>query len=266
MWPKFVDYLNQNLFLLVRVGLIFIGTLLLAKIVSVLIVGNMRLISKKLGRRLTIKHITRIKLIKRLLIGLIYFIGIAAILYQFESARRLGAMMFASASILGIIVAIAAQTSLANIFGGILISLIQPIRLGDFIEIEGQKGIVEEITLTSVYIKTLDNRRLIVPNKKIIDSPIINYSIISPEILIQIELTLKNPFDFNHWRPLIIKRVKRNKYLVPEKEPEIYLVDFDSEKIKIAILAWIVNPAKMEEAISQIKEDAYKFFKKEKLL
>jgi small-conductance mechanosensitive channel len=265
MFLSISNYLVNNLSSIVQAGLIFIATIILAKLASLLIKSNMKIASKKLGKRFGVKDITRLKLIMRLVVTIIYFIGIAFILYQFELFRRIGTLMFASASILGIILGIAAQASLANLIAGLMISFTQPVRLGDFIEIENQEGYVEEITLTYTRIKTWDNKRLIIPNKQFFDSRIINHSIVDAKSLVKVNLILNNQIDWNRYKNLIIKEVKKSKFALIKKEPRIQIVDLDRDQIKIEVFAWAKSPKEAWDFSCEIREQLLKLFNKEGL-
>lgn len=76
----------------------------------------------------------------------------------------------------GLAIGLALQGSLSNFASGVLIILFRPFKSGDYIEAGGQAGSVDRIELFSTYLKTPDNRVVIVPNSAISNSPIINYS------------------------------------------------------------------------------------------
>lgn len=76
----------------------------------------------------------------------------------------------------GIVVALAAQDTCANLFGGMMIVLDKPFTLGDWIKIEGVEGIVEEITFRSTRIRTFTKSLVTVPNSKLTNNNIINCS------------------------------------------------------------------------------------------
>jgi len=235
------NYFRNNLSPLIISGLILIGSIILAQIISFFINSNIKLISKKLKKSDINKHITRLKLIRRILVFIIYFVGLAAILYQFEPLKKIGTVMFASASVIGIIFGISAQASLGNIIAGVLISFTQPVRLDDFIEVEKQKGIVEDIGLIYTRIRTWDNKRLFIPNRQFFDNKIINYSIIDPVNLVRLQFDLKNigAEEFDNYQNKIIKEIKSIKDLELKVGPEIKIIDFDDTKIKIEIWLWL---------------------------
>ncbi|MCB5162250.1 mechanosensitive ion channel family protein [Marinomonas algarum] len=76
----------------------------------------------------------------------------------------------------GLAVGLALQGSLSNFASGVLIILLRPFRSGDFIDAGGQMGTVNRIELFHTYLKTPDNRVIIVPNSSVMDGSIVNFS------------------------------------------------------------------------------------------
>jgi len=76
----------------------------------------------------------------------------------------------------GLAVGLALQGSLSNFASGVLIILFRPFKAGDFIDAAGQAGTVDRIELFSTYMKTPDNRVIIIPNSAIANGAIVNFS------------------------------------------------------------------------------------------
>ncbi len=109
--------------------------------------------------------------IKRVVLALILVIGVLMI------AQSLGANVrafLAGLGIGGLAVALAAQDTLANIFGSVVIALDQPFRLGEFVQIGANAGAVEDIGLRSTRLRTAQKNLITIPNKTVAAEPIIN--------------------------------------------------------------------------------------------
>ncbi|WP_417560609.1 mechanosensitive ion channel family protein [Marinomonas sp.] len=76
----------------------------------------------------------------------------------------------------GLAVGLALQGSLSNFASGVLIIILRPFRSGDFIDAGGQMGTVNRIELFHTYLKTPDNRVIIVPNSSVMNGSIVNFS------------------------------------------------------------------------------------------
>ncbi len=124
------------------------------------------------GRRVR----TQAVLLRRVAGITIGFVATAIVLLQFEFVRSVGVSLLASAGVLGVVVGVAAQRSLAAVIGGIQFSAAQPVRMNDEIVVEGEFGEIEEINLTYVVVRLWDKRRLIVPITYFLEKPFQNWT------------------------------------------------------------------------------------------
>ncbi|MDD7511598.1 MAG: mechanosensitive ion channel family protein [Peptostreptococcaceae bacterium] len=76
----------------------------------------------------------------------------------------------------GAAIALALRDSLANVAGGIIIMITKPILKGEVIEIEGTIGAVDSIELLATHLHTMDNKKVTIPNGKLTNSIVTNYS------------------------------------------------------------------------------------------
>jgi small-conductance mechanosensitive channel len=107
---------------------------------------------------------TQMALARRLLYVTVWITAIAIGLSQFPELRLVSAGLLASAGVSGLVVGFAARGTLGNAIAGVTISITQPIRIGDDVEIKGERGIVEDIHFTFTVLRLGDGRRLIIPN------------------------------------------------------------------------------------------------------
>jgi len=129
------------------------------------------------------KLYTQFNILERIVIFIIFLIAIGVTLMLFDSVRKFGVSLFASAGIAGIILGFAAQKALGTILAGLQIAIAQPIRLDDVLVVEGEWGWVEEITLTFVVVRIWDKRRLVLPTTYFIEKPFQNWTRTTSEIL-----------------------------------------------------------------------------------
>ncbi|HEY6909651.1 MAG TPA: mechanosensitive ion channel domain-containing protein [Myxococcales bacterium] len=107
---------------------------------------------------------TQLALTRRLLNFVVWFTAVALSLAQFPELRVLSTSLLASAGVSGLIVGFAARSTLGNAIAGLTISITQPIRIGDDVELRGDRGIVEDIHFTYTVLRLGDGRRLLIPN------------------------------------------------------------------------------------------------------
>ncbi|MFC6487903.1 mechanosensitive ion channel family protein [Nitratireductor sp. GCM10026969] len=122
------------------------------------------------------RHITQSRILQRIAGTLIIVLGIGAMLMTFDTVRQYGISLLASAGAAGIIVGLALQPMLKNLFAGIQLAITQPIRINDALIVEGEFGNVEEITSTYVVVRAWDRRRLIIPLNYFIEQPFQNWT------------------------------------------------------------------------------------------
>ena len=105
------------------------------------------------------KHITQVRVLRRVTETLVIIVTVAAALMTFDSVKQYGVSLIASAGAAGIVVGLAARPLLTNLIAGIQLAITQPIRIGDAVIVENEWGWIEEITGTYVVIKVWDWRR-----------------------------------------------------------------------------------------------------------
>jgi small-conductance mechanosensitive channel len=126
---------------------------------------------------------TQFKVLKRIAIVVVGILAFGTMLMTFERVHQLGTTILASAGVVGIVVGMAAQRTIATFLAGLQIAITQPIRVDDVVIVESEWGRIEEITLTYVVVRIWDLRRLIVPITYFIESPFQNWTRTSADIL-----------------------------------------------------------------------------------
>ncbi len=110
---------------------------------------------------------TRLRVVRRLVFAVIIATGLFLALLQFDSFDRLASAALASGALISAVVGFAARDSLGNAISGISLAVTQPIRVGDVVVVGDTRGSVEDVTLTTTWVRTPDGGRLIVPNQVI---------------------------------------------------------------------------------------------------
>jgi small-conductance mechanosensitive channel len=110
---------------------------------------------------------TRLRFVRRLLYAAVILVGVAVALSNFGSISRLAASLLASGAIAAAVVGFAARQTLANFVAGIMLAITQPLRVGDYVYVEDQYGVVEDIRLTYTFLRTLGGQQVVIPNEKL---------------------------------------------------------------------------------------------------
>lgn len=125
---------------------------------------------------------TQMQILHRVIVVVVWVIGLAGVLLTFPQARTAGASLLASAGVVSVVAGLAAQTTLGNVFAGLQLAFTDSMRVGDVVYYGGQYAVVEEITLTYVVLAVWDGRRIIVPSSLLTTESFENWSRRVPEM------------------------------------------------------------------------------------
>ncbi len=131
---------------------------------------------------------TQVMILRRVTVGALVLGALAGALLTFPEARTAGAGLLASAGLVSVVAALAAQSTLANVFAGLQLAFTDAIRVDDVVVVEGQWGRIEEITLTYVVLHLWDDRRLILPSTWFATTPFENWTRRAADMLGTVEL------------------------------------------------------------------------------
>ncbi|KAG0261322.1 hypothetical protein BGZ95_004253 [Linnemannia exigua] len=106
---------------------------------------------------------TQIVVMTRIVQGLVWLLGLSGIAMTFPNAWQVGVSLLASASVTALLLGVAAKPAIENAFASLAIAMTQPFLLEDQVEVDGEVGHIEEIQSQYVIMRTLDERRLVIP-------------------------------------------------------------------------------------------------------
>ncbi len=140
---------------------------------------------------------TQLTLLRQSATAAIIVVATGAVLVQFTFVRNLGLSLLASAGLVGIVFGFAAQKLLTGLIGGIQLSITQPIRIGDTVFIDRELGTVEKIHLTFVVVRLREQRMLVVPVARFLDTSFENWTLAAPDVIgsILISVDFTTPVD-----------------------------------------------------------------------
>ncbi len=203
---------------------------------------------------LTVRKIqTQVRMLKKIAVTLIIIITAASMLTVFDSVRRLGTSILASAGVAGIIVGFAAQRSLATLVAGVQIAFTQPIRLDDVVIVEGEWGRVEEITLTYVVVHIWDLRRLIVPLSYFIEKPFQNWTRVSADLIGSVFLYVDYVVPLSALRSEL-DRILGESNLWDHKVKVLQVTDAKEQTLELRVLASAADSSSAWDLRCEIRE------------
>ena len=145
--------------------------------------------------------------------------------------------MFASASLA---IGMALSGTMQNFAGGVMILLLRPYRIGDYIEAQGQAGTIKEISLFNTVISTVDNKIIYVPNSSISTGIINNYSQAATR-RVDWNITISYGDDVEVARRVLIEMMSSDKRVKQDPAPVVYLTSLGDSAVNISARAWVDN-------------------------
>ena len=206
------------------------------------------------------KHVTQMRILRRIADTVIVVVALAAVMMTFEGVRQYGVSLLASAGAAGIVVGLALQPLLKNLFAGIQLALTQPIRIDDAVIVEGEWGNIEEITSTYVVVRIWDRRRLIVPLSYFIEQPFQNWTREEATLIgsVMIYLDYAAPIDLIRAEAGRIVRASKNW---DRDVVAVQVTDFRETVMEVRILASAGTAGRAFDLRCEIREGISAFLR-----
>lgn len=287
-----MSWLNEPLMDSITPISIIIFLLLQAVAVIIARLGNMLIreyLDERVGKRLS-KSTAR---------GFQYAVLIAGALIGFNTILELDLeAVVLSLGVAGIAVALASQQIIQNAISGLLIAIIKPIQLEDWVEVGPVPltGIsrVKDITLMNTVLREVDGRIITVPNSQIINGKVINYSR-AGFTAVNIPLWVGQVSDLERIQRIVLEEADRNPFILPvvndeEKnaltrlferrsvralfgsesnlralDPQVSIAEIQGTRARLTIKIWIREPQRREEIVSSLLSEVSKRFARENI-
>ena len=207
---------------------------ILAVIIITLIITQLVAFSMNKMNRFK-KDMTAIYLIRDIINFIIYFIALIVIL-QFFGIDLTDTLL--SLGIVGIAVSFAAKDIISNLFSGIILIIGKSIKVGDTIEINGEKGVVERISLRSTVIVDDLGVKNIVPNSTLTNNTYLQYK--PPEkFRVDIIAGLPLNIDMEEFKEHITKKMESYKQIAENPKPTIFAKEIKFGESRVKVSFWV---------------------------
>ena len=137
----------------------------------------------------------------------------------------------------GVAVALALKDNLSNVASGLIILMTKPLKVGDFIDIEGSSGTVTEIQLLFTYLNTYDNKRIVIPNSHLTTEKLINHSA-EGKRRVDINITIGYDNDVEQAKALINKVISLNNKALADPAPTVRMGEHGESAIVSYVRVW----------------------------
>lgn len=170
--------------------------------------------------------------------NILYFLLLLCVIIA--SLAKLGiqtASLLAVVGSAGLAVGLALQGSLSNFAAGVLIVMLKPFKLGDYIDGAGTAGTVEKIDIFTTQLKTPDNKTIIIPNSNLTSSNIINFSTQKTR-RVDITVGVSYSDDLDHVRKVLEDLANSDSRILQEPAPVVYCTAMADSSVNYVMRMW----------------------------
>lgn len=141
----------------------------------------------------------------------------------------------------GIAIGLAMKDSLSNVAGGLILLITKPFKAGDYIEIDGFSGTVDEISIMTTKLITPDNKAIFIPNGYVSGNAVTNYSACEKRRVEYIfKISVNN--DYEKAVKILTDIISADVSILKDPEPFVRMTGFNDKAMEITVRAWVNSP------------------------
>ncbi|MFC6863892.1 mechanosensitive ion channel family protein [Halomicroarcula sp. GCM10025817] len=145
------------------------------------------------------------------------------------------------AGVLGIILGLAFQSTLASILAGFVLMLSRPFDVGHWVRIGEHEGFITEITVNHVRLRNLDGEHVVLPNEAVGNRTIINRSV-DGKLRQRVEIGIDYDVDPAHAGAIALEAIADLDEIMTQPAPQVFPIRFDDSAVVLDLRFWIENP------------------------
>ena len=182
--------------------------------------------------------------LKKLTSVLIVFVGIA-VAFGFAGYGDFLQSLATVAAAATLAIGFAMQNVIANFVAGIFIFTDKPFRIGDWIEWDGNSGIVEDISFRVTRVRTFDNELLTVPNSALTDGVIKN-PVAKQRLRLQVPFGIGYDDDVEGATEIIVEEARAHDEILEDPAPSVRLTELGDSSVVLKSRVWIDDPSRSD--------------------
>lgn len=172
------------------------------------------------------------------------FSALLKVLLAITVMSMLGIEMTSFVAILGaagLAVGLALSGTLQNFAGGVMILILRPFKVGDFIEAQGFSGDVKEIQIFHTIMNTVDNKRVIIPNAGLANDSIINYSA-EQKRRVDFVFGISYSDSVEKTKKVILDVLNADSRIHKDPSPFVRLGELGDSSVNLKVRVWVDTP------------------------
>lgn len=234
---RFAQYIQDNIPTLIGFGIRVLLALVFFFIGRILIKWIRKIVRRSIGRSSADKGVEQF--VDSVLKFALYFLLIFSIASKFGVDTTSVAALIASG---GVAIGLALQGSLSNFAGGVLILLLKPFEVGDYIieDSNGKEGTVKEIQIFYTKLSTIDNKTIVIPNGMLTNNSLTNATA-KDERRLDLKLSISYSADLKKAKMLIENIIRQDESILKDDEIVVFVDDLADSAVVIGARAWVKN-------------------------
>jgi len=151
---------------------------------------------------------------------------------------EIGAALVSVSVVLGFVLGFALGDTLSNIAAGFMVAITKPFKKGDYVTVNGESGSVENVGISITELKTIDNKLVIIPNKSVWGSNIINFTKFETR---RVDMTMGVGYGDNLDKVIktTLDVLKADKRVLSDPEPQVAVSEFADSAVVLVIRPWV---------------------------
>ncbi|MCB9221906.1 MAG: mechanosensitive ion channel [Ignavibacteria bacterium] len=154
--------------------------------------------------------------------------------------------MLAGLGILGLALGFAFQEIASNFISGIILSINKPFTIGDIIEVDGNTGTVEFVSLRTTNIRTFQGQKILIPNKTIFQNAITNYTE-NGKRRVDLEVGVSYGDDLEKVQKVTLEAINSLDDILKEEAVQFFFTDYGDSSINFVVMFWTEYKKKHSE-------------------
>lgn len=138
----------------------------------------------------------------------------------------------------GLAIGMALQGTLQNFASGVIILLLKPFRVGDYIESGQYKGYVKDIRIFNTIIRPFNGRIIIVPNSQLATSTIINHTD-EPKIRLEVVASVAYGSDLTRAKEVLMNVIKNDELILQDPAPSVCVSNLGDSSVDFSMWMWV---------------------------
>jgi potassium-dependent mechanosensitive channel len=156
------------------------------------------------------------------------------------------------ASVLGVAIGFGVQGVSKELVSGLTITFERFIQVGDFVEIGNYMGTVERLNARSTHIRTLDDILVIVPNSRLLDTEVVNWSHRSPASRLVLPVRVAYGSNMDIVRSALLDAAKFNSEILKKPAAKVWFKGYGEDFLNVQLLVWISKPKRQFQIMSDL--------------